>query len=191
MLNQTVLKLFVLFSLASAICLFACKAKKKIGSGNKKQSGVSLPFDTKEFKTDTAYFRARGAGNDLKLETAKKLGLQNAASELDTVLQKAMSDAMDQYVKQAGIKDEQGFINQALLLVSQLKKDQLNSGNVLAEKIVKEYDNTFTYWTVVEINKHAVIDAIEKKSSSKELAFDKVKFEKILNEIIFKLVAEK
>ncbi|MBC7383980.1 MAG: hypothetical protein H7296_13500 [Bacteroidia bacterium] len=196
MLNQPAIKQFIFigFSVILLLSAWTCKAKKQGAKPVKKKTFAlvkNTPFNSKEYKTDTANFRTRGAGNNALLEDAKKLGLKNARSVMDTLQQTILKIAVVKYVNQTGIKDEQNFINTFDLTLKEVNDELLKNENVFAEKIVKESNNSYTYWAVMELSKHIVLDSIDKKQNGIGLAFDKVKFGKILNEEILELELKK
>ena len=177
--------------------LVACKSKKPNTTSIEKSNGsieISIPFSSKEYYSDAENFRAKNSGNSIDLQTAKKIALQNAKSEMAALVQTTIKKVTDQYTKQVNISDKQEFNNKFEELAREVTNQELVDVRVLGEKLFKEPNNTYTYWIAIEANKATVLNGIDKgigANKKLEQDYDKKKFEEIFNSEMDKLAKDK
>ena len=173
----------------------ACKSKK--ATPIEKQTGateITVPFSGKEFQTDKETFRARSSGNSPDMITAKKIGLQNAKSEMAGMIQTTMKKVTEQYTNQRQVGSTQEFNNKFEELAREVTNQTLVDVAVIGEKIFKETNNTYTYWVAIEANKKSILEGVEKAiGQNAKIAqdYDKKKFEEIFNTEMDKLAKER
>ena len=179
-----------------ALALGSCKSKKNAtpieqSTGAKE---ISVPFSTKEFCSDKDNFRAKSSGNSPDLQTAKKIALQNAKSEMAGMIQTTIKKVTDQYTQQRTVGNQQDFSNKFEEIAREVTNQELVDIKMLGEKLFKETNNTYTYWIAIEANKQAVLNGIDKGISANkkiEQDYDKKKFEEIFNAEMEKLAKER
>src|SRR3954470_5047351 len=89
-----------------------CKSKK--ATPVQKETGaieISVPFSSKEFRSDENAFRAKQVGKSPDLATAKKIAFQNAKAELASNIQSTVKRVTDQYTNQRTVGNTQEFEN--------------------------------------------------------------------------------
>jgi hypothetical protein len=179
-----------------ALALGSCKSKKNATPIEKSTGAkeISLPFSTKEFYSDKDNFRAKSSGNSPDLQTAKKIALQNAKSEMAGMIQTTIKKVTDQYTQQRTVGNQQDFTNKFEEIAREVTNQELVDIKMLGEKLFKETNNTYTYWIAIEANKQAVLNGIDKGISANkkiEQDYDKKKFEEIFNAEMEKLAKER
>lgn len=192
-MNMNRLKLSVL--IIAAFAVVACKSKK--GTPIEKHTGaveISVPFSSKDYQSDKENFRAKASGNSMDMTTSKKIALQNAKSEMAGLIQTTIKKVTEQYTNQRQVSNTQEFANKFEELSREVTNQQLVDVRIIGEKILKETNNTYTYWVAIEADKQAVMNGIDKGiSSNKKLEqdYDKKKFEEIFNQEMQKLAEER
>jgi hypothetical protein len=177
----------------AVLALTACKAKKK---PIEKQTGaieISVPFSTKEYRTDENAYRAKQMGKSPDLATAKKIAFQNAKSEMASNIQSMIKRVTDQYTNQRSVGNAQEYENKFEELAREVVNLQLSNVTEIGEKIFQETDKSYTYWIAIEANKKDVFDKIDQKISSDaklKLDYDKQKFQQIFDGEMKKLADE-
>jgi hypothetical protein len=190
------LRIFVLLLIVASVQT-ACKSKKNKATPIEKTSGaveISVPFSSKEFLSDKDFFRAKSSGKSPDMQTAKKIALQNAKSEMAGLVQTTIKKVTDQYTQQRSIGNAIEFNNKFEELAREVTNQQLFDVRVIGEKIFKETDGNYTYWVAIEANKQTVLNGIEKQiNNQQKLAqdYDKKKFEEIFNQEMEKLAKER
>lgn len=179
------------------IAFAACKSKKNAVTPIDKSTGaveISVPFSSKEYYSDKENFRAKSSGSSPDLQTAKKIALQNAKTEMAGLIQTTIKKVTDQYTQQRTVGNQADFNNKFEELAREVTNQELIDVKVLGEKLFKEPNNTYTYWVALEANKQTVLNGIDKGiSNNKKLEqdYDKKKFEEIFNSEMDKLAKEK
>ncbi|GIV29400.1 MAG: hypothetical protein KatS3mg028_0466 [Bacteroidia bacterium] len=187
-------KLLLVPAITASLVATSCKSKK--GTPIQKETGakeITLPFSSKEYKTNEDFFRARNVGKSPDLATAKKIAMNNAKSELASNIQTTIKKVTDQYTNQRTVGNKQEFENKFEELSREVTN--LTIGNIVVkdEKVFKEEDGTYTYWVAIEADKKTIFDNIEQKISNDaklKLDYDKKKFEEIFNAEMKKLAQE-
>ncbi len=179
-----------------ALSLSSCKSKKNTTPIEKTTGAVeiSVPFSSKEYYSDKDNFRAKSSGNSIDLQTAKKIAMQNAKSEMAGLVQTTIKKVTEQYTQQRQMGNQQEFNNKFEELAREVTNQQLTDIAVIGEKLFKEQNGTYTYWIAIEANKQVVLNGIEKTiSNNQKLAqdYDKKKFEEIFNSEMDKLAKER
>ncbi|MDZ4666265.1 MAG: hypothetical protein SGJ00_00130 [bacterium] len=179
------------------IAMASCKSKKNASTPIEKSTGaveITVPFSTKEFYSDKENFRSKSSGNSPDLQTAKKIALQNAKSEMAGLIQTTLKKVTDQYTKQVTIGNQTEFNNKFEELAREVTNQELVDVKVLGEKLFKEPNSSYTYWIALEANKQAVLNGIDKGIANNkkiEQDYDKKKFEEIFNAEMDKLAKER
>ncbi len=195
-MKQTFGKLLLSASiLAILIGVQSCKSKK--GTPIEKETGaveISVPFNSKEYQSDKENFRAKASGNSMDLTTSKKIALQNAKSEMAGLVQTTIKKVTEQYTNQRQVSSTQEFSNKFEELAREVTNQSLQDVKIIGEKILKESNNTYTYWVAIEANKQTVLNGIDKgigQNKKLEQDYDKKKFEEIYNMEMEKLAKER
>ena len=79
------------------LALAGCKSKK--ATPVSKETGaveISVPFSSKEYRSDENNFRAKQVGKSPDISTAKKIAFQNAKSEMAGNINSVMKRVTDQ-----------------------------------------------------------------------------------------------
>jgi hypothetical protein len=173
----------------------SCKSKK--GTPLEKQTGaieITVPFSSKEYQSDKENFRSKSSGNSVDQATAKKIALQNAKSEMASLIQTTVKKVTEQYTNQRQIGSAQEFSNKFEEMAREVTNQQLTDVRVIGEKIFMETNKTTTYWVAIEANKETVLNGINKSISSNaklQQDYDRKKFEEIFNQEMDKLSKER
>jgi hypothetical protein len=174
----------------AVLALTACKAKKKPIQKETGAVEISVPFSTKEYRTDENAYRAKQMGKSPDLATAKKIAFQNAKSEMASNIQSMIKKVTDQYTNQRSVGNAQEYENKFEEMAREVVNLQLSNVTEIGEKIFKETDGGYTYWIAIEANKKEVFDKIDQKISSDaklKLDYDKQKFQQIFDQEMKKL----
>ena len=94
-------KQLLLIPALAVLTLAGCKSKK--GTPVQKETGaveITVPFSSKEYRSDENYFRAKQVGKSPDLATAKKIAFQNARAEMAANIQATVKRVTDQYTNQ-------------------------------------------------------------------------------------------
>jgi len=152
---------------------------------NSSRKALSLPFDGKQYQTDNNYFRARSSGSSPDLETAKRIALQLARTEMATNIQATMKVVSEIYTNQMQVGNVQEF-GQTFDAISRQVVDQtLNDVKTIGEKAFQEADGRYRYWVAIEMNKEPVVRGLEERISNEDkmkLEFDRYRFRQIFDE---------
>lgn len=194
---KTLIQSAFIFAVITLVIGFipACKSKK--GTPIEQQTGaieIAVPFSTKEFQSDKENFRAKASGNSMDLTTSKKIALQNAKSEMAGLVQTTIKKVTEQYTNQRQVSSTQEFSNKFEEMVREVTNQELTDVRIIGEKILKETNNTYTYWVAIEANKKVVLDGIDKgisKNAKLQQDYDRKKFEEIFNMEMDKLAKER
>ena len=182
---------------ALALIVSACKSKKNAATPIEKSTGaveISVPFSSKEYYSDAETFRAKSSGSSPDLQTAKKIALQNAKSEMAGLIQTTVKKVTDQYTQQRTIDNKTEFNNKFEELAREVTNQELVDVKMIGEKLFKEPNNSFTYWVALEANKQAVLNGINKAMNNNQKLsqdYDKKKFEEVFNAEMDKLAKER
>jgi len=192
-LFQSVITAAVLVAVVSVAP--SCKSKK--GTPLEKQTGaieIAVPFSTKEYQSDKETFRSKASGNSMDLTTAKKIALQNAKSEMASLIQTTIKKVTDQYTNQRQVGSTQEFSNKFEEMAREVTNQQLTDVRVIGEKVFQEPNKTYTFWVAIEANKETVLTGLNKGISGNaklQQDYDKKKFEEIFNQEMDKLAKER
>lgn len=178
----------------AVLTLGACKSKKS--TPIQKETGaveISVPFSSKEYRSDENAFRAKQSGKSPDMATAKKIAFQNARNEMAANINATVKRVTDQYTNQRTVGNTQEFENKFEELAREVVSLQMGNVKEIGEKIFKETDGSFTYWIAIEAGKKEVFDKIDSKISNDsklKLDYDKQKFQQIFDAEMKKLAEE-
>lgn len=178
----------------AVLTLAGCKSKK--GTPVQKETGaveITLPFSTKEYRSDEDHFRSKQVGKSPDLATAKKIAYQNAKSEMAGNINSTVKRVTDQYTNQRTVGNTQEFENKFEELARDVVNLEMSNVKEIGEKIFKEQDGSYTYWIALEADKKTVFDKIDAKISNDaklKLDYDKQKFQQIFDSEMKKLADE-
>jgi hypothetical protein len=193
--TKTQITTAIAFMVLAVASVSSCKSKK--GTPIEKETGakeITVPFSTKEFQSDKEYFRAKASGNSIDMMTAKKIAMQNAKAEMAGLIQSTVKRVTEQYTNQRQIGNTQEFSNKFEEIAREVTNQELVDVRVLGEKILKETNNSFTYWVAIEANKQSILNGIDKGIGANQKLqqdYDKKKFEEIFNSEMEKLAKER
>ncbi len=185
-------KLLLLPALA-LLAITGCKSKKTPIQKETGATEISVPFSTKEYRSDENFFRAKQVGKSPDLATAKKIAFQNAKSEMAGNIQSMIKRVTDQYTNQRSVGNSQEYENKFEELAREVVNMQLSNVKEIGEKIFKEPDGAFSYWIAIEANKKEVFEKMDQKISNDsklKLDYDKQKFQQIFDAEMKKLAEE-
>ena len=156
------------------------------GTGCKSsQKALSLPFEGKQYQTDNNHFRARSSGSSPDLETAKRIALQLARTEMATNIQATMKAVSEIYTNQMQVGNVQEF-GQTFDAISRQVVDQtLNDVKIIGERAFQEADGRYRYWVVIEMSKEPLVRGLEERISNDDrmkLEFDRHRFRQIFED---------
>lgn len=186
-------KLLLIPALA-VMTLVGCKGKKK--TTVQKETGaveITVPFSTKEYRSDENAFRAKQVGKSPDLATAKKIAFQNAKSEMASNINSTVKKVTDQYTNQRTVGNTQEFENKFEELAREVVNLEMSNVKEIGEKIFKEPDGSYSYWIAIESLKKEVFEKLDAKISNDaklKLDYDKQKFQSIFDAEMKKLASE-
>jgi hypothetical protein len=184
----------LLIPVAAAIMLSGCKSKKS--TPVQKETGaveISVPFSTKEFRSDENNFRSKQVGKSPDIATAKKIAFQNAKAEMAGNINSTVKRVTDQYTNQRTVGNTQEFENKFEELAREVVNMEMSNVKEIGEKIFKEPDGGYSYWIAIEANKKDVFDKLDAKISNDaklKLDYDKQKFQQIFDAEMKKMAEE-
>lgn len=177
----------------AVLTLAGCKSKK---TPIQKETGaveISVPFSSKEFRSDEDNFRAKQVGKSPDLATAKKIAFQNAKSEMAANINSTIKRVTDQYTNQRTVGNTQEFENKFEELAREVVNLEISNVREIGEKIFKETDGSFSYWIAIEAAKKTIFEKLDSKISNDaklKLDYDKQKFQSIFDAEMKKLADE-
>ncbi len=183
----------LLIPAVAVLALTACKAKK---TPIQKETGaieISVPFSSKEYRSDNDAFRAKQVGKSPDLATAKKIAFQNAKAEMAGNIQSMIKRVTDQYTNQRSVGKDQEYENKFEELSREVVNLQLSNVKEIGEKTFKEPDGAYSYWIAIEAGKKEVFEKMDQKISNDsklKLDYDKQKFQQIFDAEMKKLAEE-
>ncbi len=184
----------LLIPAVAVLTLAGCKSKKK--TPVQKETGaveITVPFSSKEYRSDENTFRAKQTGKSPDLATAKKIAFQNARAEMAANINAVVKRVTDQYTNQRTVGNTQEFENKFEELAREVVNMEMSNVKEIGEKIFKEPDGGYSYWIAIEADKKAVFEKIDSKISGDaklKLDYDKQKFQQIFDAEMKKLAEE-
>jgi len=160
-----------IFAVVIAAAITSCKSKKNNTTPIEKTTGaveITVPFSSAEFFSDKENFRTKSSGKSPDLQTAKKIAMQNAKSEMAGLVQTTLKKVTDQYTQQRTISNNIEFNNKFEEMVREVTNQQLTDIRVIGEKLFKEQDGNYTFWIALEANKQTVLNGIDKQISNQQ-----------------------
>ena len=185
----------LLIPAVAMLALAGCKGKKDT-TPVQKESGaieISVPFSSKEYRSNEDYFRAKQVGKSPDMATAKKIAFQNAKAEMAGNINSTVKRVTDQYTNQRTVGNTQEFENKFEELTREVVSLEMSNVKEIGEKIFKETDGSFSYWIAIEAGKKEVFDKLDARISSDaklKLDYDKQKFQQIFDAEMKKLADE-
>lgn len=177
----------------AVLTLAGCKSKKKPIQKETGAVEISVPFSSKEFRSDEDNFRAKQVGKSPDLATAKKIAFQNAKSEMAANINSTIKRVTDQYTNQRTVGNTQEFENKFEELAREVVNLEISNVREIGEKIFKETDNSYSYWIAIEAAKKTIFEKVDAKISNDaklKLDYDKQKFQQIFDAEMKKLADE-
>lgn len=177
----------------AVLTLTGCKGKKKT---IEKQTGaveITVPFSSKEYRSDENYFRSKQSGKSPNDATAKKIAQQNARAEMASNINATVKRVTDQYTNQRTVGNATEFENKFEELSREVVNLEMSNVKEIGEKLLLNPDGSYTYWIALEANKKEVFEKIDAKISSDaklKLDYDKQKFQSIFDAEMKKLAEE-
>lgn len=175
------------------LTLAGCKSKKQTIQKETGAVEITLPFSTKEYRSDENHFRSKQVGKSPDLATAKKIAYQNAKSEMAGNINSTVKRVTDQYTNQRTVGNTQEFENKFEELARDVVNLEMSNVKEIGEKTFKEPDGGYSYWIALEADKKTVFDKIDAKISNDaklKLDYDKQKFQQIFDAEMKKLAEE-
>ena len=185
-------KQILIVGLIAIVAFVGCKGTKNIAKSTGSQE-ITVPFSESKYKSDKDFFRAKQIGKSPDLATAKKIALQNAKAELAGNINALVKRVTIQYVNQRTINDKVEFGNKFEEESRETVKQTLIDVKVMDEKIFKETDGSYSFWTVIEVSKQSILDGVNSnvlKNEKLQLDYDQKKFEEIFNSEMEKMSKE-
>ncbi len=185
-------KQIIFIGFIAAIAFSGCKNTKPLAKTTGAQE-ITVPFSESKYKSDKDFFRAKQMGKSPDLATSKKIALQNAKAELAGNIKAMVKKVTDQYTNQRTVGDKQEFENKFEELSREVVDQTLTDVRIIDEKIFKEQDGGYSYWTAIEVSKQSILDGVSDKISKNEklqLDYDKKKFEDVFNSEMDKMSKE-
>jgi hypothetical protein len=177
----------------AVLTLAGCKSKKQTIQKETGAVEITLPFSTKEFRSDENHFRSKQVGKSPDLATAKKIAYQNAKSEMAGNINATVKRVTDQYTNQRTVGNTQEFENKFEELAREVVNLEMSNVKEIGEKTFKEPDGGYSYWIALEADKKTVFDKLDSKISNDaklKLDYDKQKFQQIFDAEMKKLAEE-
>jgi len=178
----------------AVMALAGCKSKKT--TPVQKETGaveISVPFSSKEYRSDEDAFRAKQMGKSPDMATAKKIAFQNARAEMAGNINAVVKRVTDQYTNQRTVGNAQEFENKFEELSREVVNQEMSNVKEIGEKIFKEPDGSYSYWIAIEASKKEVFDKIDSKISNDaklKLDYDKMKFQQVFDAEMKKMADE-
>jgi hypothetical protein len=178
----------------AVMALVGCKSKKT--TPVQKETGaveISVPFSSKEYRSDENAFRAKQMGKSPDMATAKKIAFQNARAEMAGNINAVVKRVTDQYTNQRTVGNAQEFENKFEELSREVVNQEMSNVKEIGEKIFKEPDGSYSYWIAIEANKKEIFEKVDSKISADaklKLDYDKMKFQQIFDAEMKKLAEE-
>ena len=183
----------------AVIALSSCKSKKPATTAVpiEKQNGlveISVPFASKEYRSDENNFRSKQSGRSPDQATARKIAYQSARAEMAANINAVVKRVTDQYTNQRTVGNTQEFENKFEELSREVVNLEMGNVKEIGEKLFQDpSDKSYTFWVALEANKKEIFDKIDAKISNDaklKLDYDKMKFQQIFDTEMKKLAEE-
>lgn len=192
MLSKT--STWLLIPAVAVLALSGCKSKKAVPI--EKKTGaveISVPFSSKEYRSDENYFRSKQVGKSPDQATAKKIAFQSARAEMAANINATVKRVTDQYTNQRTVGNTQEFENKFEELSREVVSLEMSNVREIGEKLFQEADGSYSYWIALEASKKDVLEKIDAKISNDaklKLDYDKQKFQQIFDAEMKKMADE-
>lgn len=185
---------WLLIPAVAVLAFSSCKSKKAVPI--EKRTGaveISVPFSSKEYRSDENNFRSKQVGKSPDQATAKKIAFQSARAEMAANINATVKRVTDQYTNQRTVGNTQEFENKFEELSREVVNLEMSNVKEIGEKLFQEPDGSYSYWIALEASKKEVFDKIDAKISNDaklKLDYDKQKFQQIFDAEMKKLAEE-
>lgn len=177
----------------AVLTITGCKSKKQPIEKKTGAVEITVPFSTKEFRSDENYFRSKQSGKSPDHATAKKIAYQNARAEMAANINATVKRVTDQYTNQRTIGNAQEFENKFEELSREVVNLEMSNVREIGAKLFQEENGSYTYWIALEASKKEIFDKLDAKISNDaklKLDYDKQKFQQIFDSEMKKLAEE-
>ena len=178
----------------AVLSLAGCKSKKQSIQKATGDVEITLPFSSKEYRSDADHFRAKQVGKSPDLATAKKIAFQNAKSEMAANINSTIKRVTDQYTNQRTVGNTQEFENKFEELAREVVNLEMSNVKEIGEKTFQSQDDKgYSYWIAIEAGKKEVFEKLDARISNDsklKLDYDKQKFQNIFDAEMKKLADE-
>ena len=164
---------------------FGCKSKKTLPSVQEGSTEVSVPFASKEYRSDGNFFRASQSGRSPDRSTAHRIALLNAKTELAGAIESTMKSVATNYINQRTVGERQEYASRFDEESRAVVNQTLNDVKIIGERTFQETGGGFTVYIAVEMSKDALMNAMNDRISRDErlkLDFDQHQFRKVFDE---------
>jgi hypothetical protein len=180
-------KLILPLSLCFCTILFFTNCSRKTTPIQKETGAVEVttPFSSKEYRSDSEFFRAVQSSNSNQLASAKKKAKLNACAGMAADIDRIVKIVTRTFLQEITTDKAQELGDIFQEEVRQGVNEEMSNVREIGEKNFKETDGTYTCWIAIEVNKKEVFESIGSKISKNEklqLFYDQQKFERFFNE---------
>ena len=175
---------------AGALLLASYGGSKPAASANGGMGKeLNNPCGDEEFHSDAKYFRGTGNGISQDLSTAKSKARLDANTNLSRSINTTLKAVADRYVNERQIGEASEFEQKFEQMSREVVNQQLNNVETPCSKTFTK-DGKYTVYTALQVPKDQVLNNIKDKISKDQklqLDYDKMKFEQVFNEEMYKL----
>ncbi|MCL2416697.1 MAG: hypothetical protein FWD02_02015 [Bacteroidales bacterium] len=129
---------------------------------------VTIPFQSREFRTDENNFRAVNTGNSVDYAMARRIAMQNARTELASGIEAVVKAVTEQYADQRQVGNRQEFQTRLEELSRTVVNQRLNDVRELGTEVFREQDGRITVWVAIEMPKDALVNSLNDRLSRDE-----------------------
>jgi len=192
-------KLMVIFLAGTMIFFaFSCGSNKKVTTtpapAMPGMTKITVPLSGIEYLSNKEFFRAKSSGKSPDMATAKKIALNNAKTEIASLIQSTIKSVTDNYTNQRSLTNAQDFENRFETLSREVVSQRLSDVSIIGEEVYKDQAGAVEYWVAIAISKEAILNGITSKVSMDQklqIDYDKKKFEDTFNAEMEKMKNDK
>jgi len=181
-MKKQFLKLAVIAIIAGVVATSCRSQQPTIQAGAER---VTIPFQSREFRTDANHFRAVNQGQSVDYAMARRTAMQNARTELASSIEAVVREVTRQYNDQVQVANRQEFETRLQAESRTVVNQQLNDVRVLGEEVFREPDGRLTVWVAIEMPRGALVNSLNDRISRDErlrLEFNQYQFGRIFDE---------
>jgi hypothetical protein len=163
----------------------SCRSKQATPTIQAGSERVTIPFQSKEYRSNNTHFRAVNQGNSVDYAMARRIAMQNARTELASGIEAVVKAVTEQYADQRQVGNRQEFQTRLEEQSRTVVNQQLNDVRVIGDEAFREQNGTLTIWVALEMAKDALVQALNNRLSADErlrLDFDQHQFRRIFDE---------